>query len=83
MVRGSERGQINEECNLFPIWALYYKLVKMKSTRFLFLGLVLAFILSSCSVFKPKYGCPSDGKNIGAEKLLDGSSAKKAKKFRA
>ncbi|MCU7548546.1 hypothetical protein OCK74_05430 [Chitinophagaceae bacterium LB-8] len=55
----------------------------MKSTRFLFLGLALALFLSSCSVFKPKYGCPSDGKNVGAEKMLDGSSVKKAKKFKA
>lgn len=55
----------------------------MKSTRFLLLGLTLTLILSSCSVLRPKYGCPSDGRNIGAEKMLDGSSVKKAKKFRA
>ena len=45
----------------------------------------LAFVLSSCStLFKPKYGCPSSGKNVGAERLLsDPSAARKAKKFRA
>jgi hypothetical protein len=55
----------------------------MKSTRLLLFGLTLALLLSSCSVFRPKYGCPSDGRNMGAEKLMDGSSVKKAKKFRA
>jgi hypothetical protein len=34
-------------------------------------------------VFPPKYGCGSDGKNIGAEKLLDGSNQKKQPKFKA
>jgi len=44
--------------------------------------------MSSCSVFrkKVKYGCPTDGKNIGAERILSGDkeaikAAKKAKKF--
>ena len=55
----------------------------MKSTRFLLLGLAFTLVLSSCSVFRPKYGCPSDGRNMGAEKMMDGSSVKKAKKFRA
>jgi hypothetical protein len=55
----------------------------MKSTRFVFICLALALFMSSCSVFKPKYGCPGNGKNVGAEKLMDGSSVKKAKKFRA
>jgi hypothetical protein len=50
--------------------------------------LALSFILSSCSlwnkVFGPKYGCPSNGRNVGAEKLLSGDMSskemKKAKK---
>lgn len=42
------------------------------------------FCLFSCAV---KRGCPSDGRNIGAEKLLSGDpkvmkDLKKAKKFR-
>ncbi len=50
------------------------------------------FLLSSCklwnSVFKPKYGCPSNGKNVGAEKILSGDpkaakDVKKAKKFKS
>jgi hypothetical protein len=50
--------------------------------------LALSLILSSCSlwnkVFGPKYGCPSNGRNVGAEKLLSGDMSskemKKAKK---
>ena len=46
-------------------------------------GLTLA--VSSCStLFKPKYGCPANGRNAGAEKLLsDPDAARKAKKFKA
>jgi hypothetical protein len=62
---------------------LNYKSVKMKSTRYLFLALAIIFSLSSCSVFRPKYGCPTDGRNMGAEKMMDGSNVKKAKKFKA
>ena len=54
------------------------------------LGLVM--MLSSCKawngVFGPKYGCPTNGKNIGAEKLLGGDAAsekaaRKAGKFKS
>ena len=45
-----------------------------------------AFVLSSCSIFRKntKYGCPTDGRNVGAEKILSGDpkslkAAKKAK----
>jgi hypothetical protein len=42
----------------------------------------------SCNLFKPKYGCPTNGKNVGAEKLMGGDeksekAARKAKKFRS
>jgi hypothetical protein len=42
----------------------------------------------SCSLFKPKYGCPTNGKNVGAEKLASGDpaaekAARKAKKFKS
>lgn len=40
--------------------------------------LVLSYICG-CS---PKYGCPSDGKSVGAERLLSGDKAPKAKKFK-
>ena len=64
----------------------------MKTLRLLMIACTLVFMLSSCSlwnsVFKPKYGCPSNGKNVGAEKLLGGDAkaekeARKAKKFKS
>jgi hypothetical protein len=57
----------------------------MKSARFLLVAAGLALAVSSCStLFKPKYGCPANGKNIGAEKLLsDPDAGRKAKKFKA
>lgn len=58
----------------------------MKPIRYISILLVSAALLSSCSVwnrvFPPKYGCESDGKNVGAEKLLDGNH-KKPPKFKA
>ena len=53
---------------------------------------VLISSLSSCQVwnkiFEPKYGCPSNGKNVGAEKIISGDpeamkAMKKAKKFKS
>jgi hypothetical protein len=40
-------------------------------------------LLGSCNVLKrPKEGCPSNGKNVGAEKLLSGEKVPKARSFR-
>ncbi|MFS8082064.1 MAG: hypothetical protein ACMG51_01325 [Ginsengibacter sp.] len=45
-------------------------------------------IFTGCSIFKKeKYGCPTNGKNIGAERILSGDkaamkAAKKAGKFK-
>jgi hypothetical protein len=51
---------------------------------FFFLFILLTSI-SSCgwmhSLFGPKYGCPSDGKNVGAERILSGEKVAKAPKF--
>lgn len=64
----------------------------MKNLRFFVVLLSLMMVLSSCklwnNLFRPKYGCPSNGKNIGAEKVLSGDpetikALKKAKKFRS
>ena len=64
----------------------------MKNLRLFTLLLCGTMLFSSCklwnSVFKPKYGCPSNGKNVGAEKLLSGDpkaikDVKKAKKFKS
>jgi hypothetical protein len=59
----------------------------MKNARaFLTIGL-LSIALSSCGlwnkVFKPKEGCPSNGKNVGAEKILSGEGPKQSPKFKA
>jgi len=63
----------------------------MKNLRTITNVLSLMMLLSSCklwnNLFKPKYGCPSNGKNVGAEKILSGDpkamkDVKKAKKFK-
>ena len=55
----------------------------MKKMRFVLIAGFVAFAISSCSMFKPKYGCGTDGKNIGAEKVLGMEKPPKAKKFKA
>jgi hypothetical protein len=64
----------------------------MKNLRFFAISMSLVIALSSCGklsgLFKHKTGCPSNGKNVGAEKILSGDpdamkSVKKAKKFRS
>ncbi len=57
--------------------------------KFFFVAICL-WMFSGCSVFKKneKYGCPTNGKNVGAEKILSGDKeaikdAKKAKKFKS
>lgn len=55
-----------------------------------FFGLLCVLIFGSgCSLLRggQKYGCPTDGKNIGAERIASGDkaaikAAKKAKKFK-
>lgn len=64
----------------------------MKNLRFFALMLSITVMISSCgmlsNMFKRKTGCPSNGKNVGAEKVLSGDpetmkSMKKAKKFKS
>jgi len=64
----------------------------MKNLRFFALALSFIMLLSSCGMlskmFKRKTGCPSNGKNVGAEKVLSGDpkamkDMKKAKKFKS
>ena len=54
------------------------------------LVVMFCFMIAATSrnLFKPKYGCPTNGKNIGAEKLAAGDpdaerAARKAKKFKS
>ena len=55
----------------------------MKTLRYILILCCITAAFSSCSLFKPKYGCGTNGKNVGAEQLLDGSKVPKAKKFKA
>lgn len=64
----------------------------MKNLRLFTIALSVSMLLSSCgmfsNLFKRKTGCPTNGKNVGAEKILSGDpdgskAAKKAKKFRS
>lgn len=40
----------------------------------IFLLVLIASAMSSCFIFKKKekYGCPSNGRNVGAEKIASG-----------
>jgi hypothetical protein len=64
----------------------------MKTLRTFVICLSLVMLFSSCKVwnnlFGPKYGCKTDGRNVGAEKLANGDpeaekAARKAKKFKS
>lgn len=62
----------------------------MKTIRpFIVTSLLITFLLfgSSCSLwnkaFGPKYGCPGNGQNVGAERILKGDKVPKARKFKA
>jgi hypothetical protein len=59
---------------------------KCKTILFSFLLIILIAGNSSCKVvhnlFGPKYGCPSDGRNVGAERILSGEKVPKSPKFR-
>ena len=64
----------------------------MKAIRIFTICISVMIVFSSCRVwnnlFAPKYGCKTNGKNVGAEKLASGDpaagkAARKAKKFKA
>jgi len=62
----------------------------MKTIRPIFVTFLLFTFLifgSSCSLwskaFGPKYGCPGNGQNVGAERILKGDKVPKARKFKA
>lgn len=60
----------------------------MKSLLTIVVLVAFMFMTASCNMFKPKYGCGTNGKNVGAEKLAAGDpaaekAARKAKKFRS
>ncbi len=61
--------------------------MKTRSAIKMILLIIVVSTLTSCSVwnkvFGPKYGCPANGKNTGAERVLTGEKVPKAKRFKA
>lgn len=57
----------------------------MKAVRYLTIISSFSFLVTSCSVFNSKRGCPTNGKNVGAERVLEMSKKeqRKAGKFKA
>jgi hypothetical protein len=59
----------------------------MKLFKTILIVTVIALTLSSCSIFRtffggsggPKSGCPSNGKNVGAERLVEDNPKGKKK----
>jgi len=66
-----------------PIKRFYLRTKRPESTfLFIFLAILLTGF-SSCgwmhNLFGPKYGCPSNGRNVGAERILAGEKVPSAK----
>jgi hypothetical protein len=55
----------------------------MKAIKNIFILTVLAVFFSTLFSCKAQYGCPSNGKNVGAERILSGEKVPKAPKFKA
>jgi hypothetical protein len=55
----------------------------MKTRKNFLLLAVLCLITSTLFSCKAQYGCPSDGRNVGAERILSGEKVPKAPKFKA
>jgi hypothetical protein len=64
---------------------IFKETVRMKTVRYFIILCSFSLLVTSCSLFKPKYGCESNGRNVGAEKVLEMSKKeqKKAGKFKA
>jgi len=73
-------------CRIVTVRLLNYSNFKNIMKKLIILG-GFCWMLSGCSLFRhQKYGCPTNGKNIGAERILSGDKAaikasKKAGKF--
>jgi hypothetical protein len=55
----------------------------MKQAKNFFYVAVLVLLISTVCSCKAQYGCPSNGKNVGAERILSGEKVPKAPKFKA
>ena len=71
------------KCRVFFVGLNSYKAYPMKPSKnhlYLTMLCILFGMLISC---KAQYGCPSNGKNVGAERILSGEKVPKAPKFKA
>ena len=57
----------------------------MKTVRYFLYICSFSILAASCNLFKKGSGCPSNGRNVGAERVLDMSKKeqKRAGKFKA
>jgi len=55
----------------------------MKRSKNLLPLVLLYIVCSTLYSCKAQYGCPSNGKNVGAERILSGEKVPKAPKFKA
>jgi hypothetical protein len=54
--------------------------MKSKTIQLILLCCITGLTLSGCS---KKYGCPSNGKNVGAERFMGDEKIPRAKKFKS
>jgi hypothetical protein len=70
---GSQLQVILNFLNHPELFVLLLWSFKNEHMKKIIISLITILLLSSCSVFKSnKSGCPTNGKNIGAEKLASG-----------
>jgi len=84
-LRGSSLLHYTYNICSFNSFLIQHINLPMKARSILVLLVLGALVtaLPACSLFGPKYGCPSNGKNVGAEKMVSGEKPPKAKKFRS
>jgi hypothetical protein len=79
-VAGLKIIAMNNPVSLYPTSLNPYQDI-MKNV--LLKAAMLCLIVSLTCSCSQKSGCPSNGKNVGAERLLSGEKVPKAKKFKA
>jgi hypothetical protein len=71
---------MNNPVSLYPKSLNLYQ--DMMKNLFIKAAMLCLIVSMTCSCSQ-KSGCPSNGKNVGAERLLSGDKVPKAKKFKA
>jgi hypothetical protein len=78
---------MNTEPMMSDTRSIYSRRPERTNFPLLILLSALLFFGSSCglihNLFGQKSGCPSNGKNVGAERILSGEKVPKASKFKA